>query len=53
VQKHADETGSPLAGGLLASWEIALQDFVQVTPHDVRRLRQEAEETAPVGEARA
>ncbi len=53
VQRHADETGSPLAAGLLASWEVALAGFVQVTPHDVRRLREETIETTADEEARA
>ena len=38
-------TGSPRAEGLLESWEESLEAFVQVTPHDVRRLQLEVEET--------
>ncbi len=47
VSLHRTETGSSLAGGLLAEWDAALESFVKVMPTDYRRVldaRRRAEE---------
>ena len=38
VATHGRETGSAVAGRLLATWEAALLDFVKVMPRDYRRV---------------
>jgi glutamate synthase (NADPH/NADH) large chain len=37
IQRHAAETGSTLAGRLLADWDAAARAFVKVMPRDYRR----------------
>ncbi len=46
VRRHAEETGSPVAGALLADWPAAVRRFSQVMPLDYERVlaaRTEAE----------
>jgi glutamate synthase (NADPH/NADH) large chain len=38
VRQHAQETGSPVAAGLLDGWPRALSRFTQVMPRDYRRV---------------
>ncbi|MCL6538665.1 MAG: glutamate synthase large subunit [Acidothermus sp.] len=48
VRKHAAETGSTVAAGLLADWPTALSRFTKVMPQDYKRVlaaRKLAEET--------
>ncbi len=55
VERHAAETGSAVAGRLLASWGSAVEDFVKVMPRDYRRVleatRRALEEGTSVDEA--
>ncbi len=47
VIRHETETGSTVAGRLLAEWDAALESFVKVMPTDYRRVldaRRKAEE---------
>ncbi len=47
VTRHQTETGSPVAGRLLAEWDAAVESFVKVMPIDYRRVltaRRRAEE---------
>ncbi len=37
IQRHHHETGSELAGRLLADWEVTREQFVRVIPVDYRR----------------
>jgi glutamate synthase (NADPH) large chain len=46
IRRHAEETGSPVAQGLLADWAAARQRFTQVMPRDYARvvsIREQAE----------
>ena len=38
VSRHRDETASPVAGQLLADWDVALGRFRKVMPNDYRRV---------------
>jgi glutamate synthase (NADPH) large chain len=38
VERHAVETGSPVAAGLLARWPVAVEEFTAVVPRDYRRV---------------
>jgi len=38
VERHRAETGSAVAGALLADWEQALARFVKVMPKDYKRV---------------
>jgi glutamate synthase (NADPH/NADH) large chain len=38
VERHREETGSAVAGRLLADWEQALDRFVKVMPKDYKRV---------------
>jgi len=38
VERHRAETGSAVAGRLLADWELALARFVKVMPKDYKRV---------------
>jgi glutamate synthase (NADPH/NADH) large chain len=38
VERHAAETGSPVAAGLLARWPEAVEEFTAVVPRDYRRV---------------
>jgi glutamate synthase (NADPH/NADH) large chain len=38
VERHRDETGSPVAGRLLARWDAEVREFVKVMPRDYRRI---------------
>jgi glutamate synthase (NADPH/NADH) large chain len=38
VERHRAETGSAVAGELLAGWERALVRFVKVMPKDYKRV---------------
>ncbi|HLI53198.1 MAG TPA: glutamate synthase-related protein, partial [Acidimicrobiales bacterium] len=55
LRRHADETGSMVAGRLLSRWPGAGAEFVKVMPRDYKRVleaRREAERTGrPVDEA--
>ncbi len=42
VERHRAETGSVVAGGLLAGWEQALPRFVKIMPKDYRRVLEAA-----------
>jgi glutamate synthase domain-containing protein 3 len=37
VAEHAERTGSPVAGGLVESWDEAAKRFVKVMPRDYKR----------------
>jgi glutamate synthase domain-containing protein 2/glutamate synthase domain-containing protein 1/glutamate synthase domain-containing protein 3 len=37
VEEHERRTGSPVAGRLLAEWDVSLARFVKVLPHDYKR----------------
>ena len=49
VSEHAERTGSPVAGRLLADWEQSLTRFVKVMPHDFKRVLAEAVSAGGVG----
>jgi glutamate synthase (NADPH/NADH) large chain len=55
VERHAAETGSPVAAALLADWQAALTRFSAVVPRDYKRVLEAtrlAEQTGrPVDEA--
>jgi glutamate synthase (NADPH/NADH) large chain len=38
VQRHAEETGSPVAAALLADWSDAVLRFTEVVPRDYKRV---------------
>jgi glutamate synthase (NADPH/NADH) large chain len=38
VARHADETGSPVAAGLLERWDSAVGEFTAVVPRDYKRV---------------
>jgi glutamate synthase (NADPH) large chain len=38
VERHAAETGSPVAAGLLARWPMAVEEFTAAVPRDYRRV---------------
>jgi glutamate synthase (NADPH/NADH) large chain len=38
VRRHLEETGSPVAGALLADWPAALHRFTEVMPTDYKRV---------------
>jgi glutamate synthase (NADPH/NADH) large chain len=38
VERHAGETGSPVAAGLLARWDSAVDEFTAVVPRDYKRV---------------
>jgi glutamate synthase (NADPH/NADH) large chain len=38
VRRHRDETGSPLAEQLLASWRSSVQRFSKIMPRDYKRV---------------
>jgi glutamate synthase domain-containing protein 2/glutamate synthase domain-containing protein 1/glutamate synthase domain-containing protein 3 len=37
IEEHGEQTGSPVADGLLADWDAQLARFVKVMPHDYKR----------------
>ena len=47
VQEHHDRTGSTVAAGLLENWEVSVDRFVKVMPHDYKRALAELDDTAP------
>ncbi len=55
VGRHLEETGSTVAGRLLADWEHSVGEFVKVMPRDYRRVLEATarakEEGRPVDEA--
>jgi glutamate synthase (NADPH) large chain len=38
IERHAEETGSPVAAGILENWEASVASFVRVIPNDYRRV---------------
>jgi glutamate synthase (NADPH/NADH) large chain len=38
MERHAVETGSPVAASLLARWEQAVAEFTAVVPRDYKRV---------------
>jgi len=38
IERHRDETGSAVAGRLLAGWRGSVKRFVKVMPHDYKRV---------------
>ncbi|GII20447.1 glutamate synthase large subunit [Planosporangium mesophilum] len=38
VARHAEETGSPVAAGLLERWDSAVAEFTAVVPRDYKRV---------------
>jgi glutamate synthase (NADPH/NADH) large chain len=49
VERHRAETGSAVAGALLAGWEQALTRFVKVMPKDYKRVLDAASRAALEG----
>jgi len=49
VQRHHEETGSEVAGELLADWAAALPRFTQVMPGDFKRVLEAREEALEEG----
>jgi glutamate synthase (NADPH/NADH) large chain len=49
VERHAEETGSPLAAELLADWGTALARFTEVMPSDYKRVLEAREEALEEG----
>jgi glutamate synthase (NADPH/NADH) large chain len=49
VQRHHEETGSEVAGELLADWAAALPRFTQVMPSDFKRVLEAREEALEEG----
>jgi glutamate synthase (NADPH/NADH) large chain len=49
VQRHHEETGSEVAGELLADWDAALPRFTQVMPGDFKRVLEAREEALEEG----
>ena len=49
VERHLELTGSDVAARVLARWERAVGEFVEVVPNDVLALREEppAQDLAP------
>lgn len=41
VERHRDLTGSDVAASLLADWDTAMTQFVEVMPHDLLRIAAE------------
>ena len=41
IRQHSLHTGSPLAGRLLDNWNSAIDDFIQVTPIEYKRVLEE------------
>ena len=37
ISEHLERTGSPVAGRILANWEVELPRFAKVMPHDYKR----------------
>ncbi len=42
VQQHADETGSEVAGSLLADWDLEVTRFRKIMPRDYKRVLEAA-----------
>ncbi|HEU4568794.1 MAG TPA: glutamate synthase large subunit [Marmoricola sp.] len=49
VERHAEETGSPLAAELLVDWGSALARFTEVMPSDYKRVLEAREEALEEG----
>ncbi len=49
ITLHGDETGSEVAGRILADWTAASEQFVTVMPRDYRRVREATERAVAEG----
>jgi glutamate synthase (NADPH) large chain len=49
VARHAAETSSPVAAGLLANWEDATSRFVKIMPRDFKRVLEAAKAAEETG----
>jgi len=49
IMLHSEETGSELAGRILADWTSASEQFVTVMPRDYRRVREATERAVAEG----
>ena len=49
VQRHRDETQSPVARGLLATWDREVERFAKVMPKDYKRVLDAAREAEERG----
>ena len=49
VQRHRDETQSPVARGLLAAWDREVERFAKVMPKDYKRVLLAMREAAAQG----
>ena len=49
VQRHRDFTGSTVAEGLLASWELKSSEFRKVMPSDYKRVLEVIEQSNAAG----
>jgi glutamate synthase (NADPH/NADH) large chain len=49
VARHATETGSPVAAGLLANWEDATRRFAKIMPRDYKRVLEAAKAAEETG----
>jgi glutamate synthase domain-containing protein 3 len=49
VQRHRDFTGSTVAAGLLASWELKSSQFRKVMPSDYKRVLEVIEQSKAAG----
>ena len=47
IAEHAARTGSPVAAGVLDGWDVQLQRFVKVMPHDYKRALAELAPDTP------
>ena len=51
VEQHRRETGSAVAGRLLADWDRTVLEMVKVVPHDYRRVMEATERALAHGES--
>ena len=49
LQRHLDFTGSTVAAGLLASWELKSSEFRKVMPSDYKRVLEVIERSKAAG----
>jgi glutamate synthase (NADPH/NADH) large chain len=49
VARHASETGSPVAAGLLAAWEDTVARFAKIMPRDYKRVLEAARAAEETG----
>jgi len=42
IRRHADETGSPVARGMLSDWHHEIDRFCKVMPQDFKRVLEAA-----------